>query len=112
MFGRLMPTMFTPSGGSVLALLHSSAPPAPALYWITVSMAAHFFFSTICWWRADRSLSPPGGNACQYITFLSGQGCAWAVVAAATATTRQVARIERFIAVAFRGPEAPMLRSS
>ena len=41
-------------------------------------MAGHFFFSTICWWRAEMSLSPPGGKACQYIRFLSGQGWAWA----------------------------------
>ena len=66
MCGRLMPTTFRPSPGNVLICAHSSAPPAPALYWMTVSIAGHFFFSTTCWWRADRSDSPPGGNACQY----------------------------------------------
>jgi hypothetical protein len=38
-----------------------------------VSMAEHLFFSTICWCLADKSDSPPGGNACQYMTFFSGQ---------------------------------------
>src|SRR6185295_13488777 len=103
MCGRLMPTMLTPSAGSVLVELHSSAPPPPALYWITVSMAGHFFFSTSCWWRADRSDSPPGGNACQYMMFALGQAivCANAGAAAssktasserAMATPRAVAR--------------------
>jgi hypothetical protein len=78
--------MLTPSPGSVFIVLHSSAPPAPALYWITVSIAGHFFFSTICWWRADRSDSPPGGNACQYMRLLSGQGWAWAWATAVAST--------------------------
>ena len=52
------------------ALVHTPAlaQPCPEKnlnYWMMVSMAAHFFFSTICWWRADRSDSPPGGKACQ-----------------------------------------------
>src|SRR4051812_22256297 len=78
MCGRLMPTTLTPSAGRVLVWLQSSAPPAPALYWMTVSIAGHFFFSTTCWWRADRSDSPPGGNACQYIRLAAGQADAWA----------------------------------
>src|SRR5688572_6862354 len=97
MCGRLMPTMFTPSAGSVLAELHSSAPPAPALYWITVSIALHFFLSTSCWCRADRSDSPPGGKACQYITFLSGQGCADAGTAHVAAASAQAVKNNRFI---------------
>ena len=34
MCGRLMPTTLRPSAGSVFICVHSSAPPAPALYWI------------------------------------------------------------------------------
>ena len=57
--------MFTPSAGSWFICAHSSPPPAPGLYWMMVSIAGHFFFSTSCWWRAERSDSPPAGNACQ-----------------------------------------------
>ena len=81
--GRLTPTMFRPSPGSEFICDHISAPPAPALYWMMVSIAGHFFFSTTCWCRADKSDSPPGGNACQYMMFLSGQACAIAAGAAA-----------------------------
>src|SRR4051812_43913867 len=73
MCGRLTPTTFSPSPGSWFICVHISAPPAPALYWMMVSMEGHFLCSTICWWRADRSDSPPGGKACQYCTFFSGQ---------------------------------------
>src|SRR4029453_9658616 len=93
MWGRLMPTMLTPSAGSVFVCLHSRPPPAPALYWTTVSMAGHFFFSTTCWWRADRSDSPPGGKACQYIRFLSGQAGACAEAGAAAAAPRAARRV-------------------
>src|SRR5438045_6848609 len=93
MCGRLMPTTLTPSAGRVLVWLQSRAPPAPALYWITVSTAGHFFFSTTCWWRADRSDSPPGGNACQYMRLAAGHAdvCATAGDAAAAPTTTAMA---------------------
>src|SRR5689334_12153282 len=74
MCGRLMPRIVAPSADSVFAWLQSRPPPAPALYWITVSIAGHLFRSTSCWWRAERSDSPPGGNACQYIRLRSGHG--------------------------------------
>jgi hypothetical protein len=83
--------MLTPSAGSVLTELHSTAPPPPALYWTTVSMAGHFFFSTTCWCRAEMSDSPPGGKGCQYIRFLSGQ--VWACAAAAAARARAAIRV-------------------
>src|SRR5947199_405890 len=53
--GRLMPAMFSPSPGSWFSCIHNRPPPAPGLYWMMVSIAGHFFFSTSCWWRADRS---------------------------------------------------------
>ena len=48
MCGRFTPTTFTPSPGSWFIWPHISAPPAPALYWMMVSMAAQRFFSTTC----------------------------------------------------------------
>ena len=65
MCGRLTPTMLRPPVGRLFICDHIRPPPAPALYWMMVSIAAHFFFSTTCWCRADRSGSPPGGKACQ-----------------------------------------------
>src|SRR6266568_4461499 len=83
MCGRLTPTMLRPSPGSWFICAHMRPPPAPGLYWMMVSTAGQRFFSTSCWCRADRSDSPPAGNACQYRTFLSGQVCAKAGNAAA-----------------------------
>ena len=62
-----------PSAGLALGYLEkqSTLGADAAVYWMMVSIAGHFFFSTTCWWRADRSDSPPGGKACQYSTFLS-----------------------------------------
>lgn len=57
--------MFKPSPASAFICAHVSAPPAPGLYWTTVSIAGQRFFSTTCWWRAERSDSPPAGKACQ-----------------------------------------------
>ena len=56
-------------------------------------MAAHFLRSTACWWRADKSDSPPGGKACQYCRFFSRQG--WAK--AAVAHTLKAASTERML---------------
>src|SRR5216117_2584960 len=85
MCGRLMPTMFRPSPGRAFIWFHMTAPPTPGLYWMMVSIAGHFFFSTNCWCLAEMSDSPPAGNACQYIRFFSGQVCANAAGAAARA---------------------------
>jgi hypothetical protein len=41
-----------------------------------VSIEGQRFFRTVCWWRAERSDSPPGGKACQYFRFALGQFCA------------------------------------
>src|SRR5437899_9750512 len=87
MCGRLMPTMFRPSPGRAFIWFHMTAPPTPGLYWMMVSIAGHFFFSTNCWCLAEMSDSPPAGNACQYIKFFSGQVCANAAGAAAKAST-------------------------
>ena len=87
--GRFTPTTVTPSPGRVFMVVHIKAPPAPALYCTTVSTAGQRFFKTNCWCRAERSDSPPGGKACQYMTFFSGQGWAWAgdiMVSAAAAS--------------------------
>ena len=48
MCGRLTPTTLRPSPGSWFICDHISPPPAPALYWMMVSMAGHFFLSTTC----------------------------------------------------------------
>src|SRR5213083_2964550 len=85
MCGRLMPTMFRPSPGRAFIWFHMTAPPTPGVYWMMVSIAGHFFFSTNCWCLAEMSDSPPAGNACQYIRFFSGQVCANAAGAAARA---------------------------
>src|SRR4051812_19311781 len=91
MCGRLMPTTLSPSPGSWFICVHISAPPAPDLYCTIVSMFGHFRCSTSCWWRADESDSPPGGKACQYVTFFSGQwtACASASGAAAARASRE-----------------------
>src|SRR6478735_2946634 len=75
MCGRLTPATFEPSAGSWLSWDHSSAPPAPALYWTIVSIAGQRFLMSSCWCRAAMSDSPPAGNACQYWMFRSGH--AW-----------------------------------
>jgi hypothetical protein len=43
-----------------------------------VSVAAHFFLSTTCWWRADKSDSPPRwkGLPVQQVFLGAWQGCA------------------------------------
>ena len=92
-----MPTMFRPSPGSGFICAHIRPPPAPGLYWMIVSIAGHFFFSTTCWWRAEMSDSPPGGKACQYIRFLSGQ--AWPQ--ASGAASRQAIVMSFFTLVSF-----------
>jgi hypothetical protein len=38
-----------------------------------VSIEGQRLFRTVCWWRAERSDSPPGGKACQYFRFALGQ---------------------------------------
>src|SRR6267154_3333944 len=87
MCGRLIPTTFSPSPGRAFIWFHMTAPPTPGLYWMMVSIAGHFFFSTSCWCLADMSDSPPAGKACQYSRFFSGQVCANAAGAAARART-------------------------
>src|SRR6478735_5896122 len=72
MCGRLTPATLEPSAGSWLSWDHSSAPPAPGLYWTIVSIAGQRFLISSCWCRAAMSDSPPAGNACQYWMFLSG----------------------------------------
>src|SRR5687767_6583475 len=73
---------------------------------MTVSMAGHFFLSTTCWWRADRSDSPPGGKACQYRRFLSGQEtvCASTGGADRARAARQVAirMLMNFVSFGYR----------
>src|SRR5256886_14130140 len=87
MCGRLMPTTLSPSPGRVFIWFHMTAPPTPGLYWMMVSIAGHFFFSTNCWCLAEMSDSPPAGNACQYNRFFSGQVCANAAGVKAKART-------------------------
>src|SRR6266581_107230 len=77
---------------------------------MTVSIAGQCFFRTTCWWRAEISDSPPGGNACQYVMFLSGQGCARTAGAAtmqSNATTLFMSRVILAIEVRIRSAEGP-----
>src|SRR5690606_11299824 len=71
---------------------------APGLF-STTTACPHFSASLGAMRRAVVSVEPPGGNATTSFTVLEGN-CAWAAVAAATASTATSAlRIHRFICV-------------